>query len=783
MTYTQTGTRWTLNITSRIVPGKLIFTGIHGKLVGSLTIDQLSYQKDKTKITADDIELSWKPTELLFGRLKIDQLIARNIQINLAPISKETSATPVFVAEILRGHFPLALQLHNIAFNKITITHKNLPKPIIINILTINLHTTHRYIKSAAIDLKAPNALLQINGQLHKQYNFNWKINIKNLAELFPETTGSIISQGQVTGTKAQPKVHATLKVVNLSYATNKIGSLQSDINLDLSTNKTSLISLTAKQMSFGQYAVNRIALKSQIITTLRKATPVVTVNVQFAPTTISLLSDYQTHELTLQRGQLHATISNKGLSSELHITPQNQADIDANLNIDKSKHLKGEIKWHTKTLNFLTAMFPKITKSAGKLDVDIKLFGTLLKPKFAAHITLKNATASIPSLNLNLKNIQLNLVGDTSALNYKAELTSGSGSLTIAGKTALDRKHFPSEISITGKNCLINNTDTIKIYASPNLKVLLDTNHLDANGTITIPKADVQPRDFSSVTTLPNDVVFVDKRQQKMFIKKEAFKVSYNIKLILGEHININAMNLTGRLIGQLQVQDQSQGATAAGSLYIKNGRYNIYGQPLTIESGSLNFTGGPISNPLIDVSAIRTFKSTDATTGGDMLTVGAHIQGRLNHPRTTLFSSPIDLSNEDIVSYLVLGQPAAHVGSNKLDLLLRAVQALNFGGSGSVSHITGSIRNKLGLSELGVETEANAYDRTSKKTTSKTSVVIGKYLSPSLYVGYSYGFMDKENTFRVRYKLWKGLYIQTEGSTTSSGGLGGDLLYNFNK
>jgi translocation and assembly module TamB len=166
-------------------------------------------------------------------------------------------------------------------------------------------------------------------------------------------------------------------------------------------------------------------------------------------------------------------------------------------------------------------------------------------------------------------------------------------------------------------------------------------------------------------------------------------------------------------------------------------------------------------------------------AFAGNDSLTVGAHIQGSLNNPRTTLFSDPGGLSNQDILSYLIMGQPSSQIGENKVDLLLRAAQALNFGGSGGIHHVTDSVRKTFGLTELGVETETTLAEK-DKDTKSTTSFIVGKYLSPSLYLSYSLSLLDQVNVFRVRYKLWKGLYLQSEGSSV---GRGADLLYNFGK
>ncbi|MDQ2994778.1 MAG: translocation/assembly module TamB, partial [Pseudomonadota bacterium] len=59
-------------------------------------------------------------------------------------------------------------------------------------------------------------------------------------------------------------------------------------------------------------------------------------------------------------------------------------------------------------------------------------------------------------------------------------------------------------------------------------------------------------------------------------------------------------------------------------------------------------------------------------------------------------------------------------------------------------------------------------------------TALVLGRYLTPKLYINYSFDMLDNNNTFRVRYFLNKNWSVQTE---SSSNGNGVDLLYSFER
>ena len=57
-----------------------------------------------------------------------------------------------------------------------------------------------------------------------------------------------------------------------------------------------------------------------------------------------------------------------------------------------------------------------------------------------------------------------------------------------------------------------------------------------------------------------------------------------------------------------------------------------------------------------------------------------------------------------------------------------------------------------------------------------SDTSLYIGKYLSPRLYVKYGIGLLEPTSTFILRYTLSERLLFE---STSNTEGQGGDLIY----
>ncbi len=82
----------------------------------------------------------------------------------------------------------------------------------------------------------------------------------------------------------------------------------------------------------------------------------------------------------------------------------------------------------------------------------------------------------------------------------------------------------------------------------------------------------------------------------------------------------------------------------------------------------------------------------------------------------------------------------------------------------------MTGEVGARVGIDELGFEGDDE---------TGNASLVIGKYLSPQLFVSYGVGLLEAVNVLRVRYRLSRALYVEVATSEESSA----DVIYSFDR
>jgi translocation and assembly module TamB len=254
-------------------------------------------------------------------------------------------------------------------------------------------------------------------------------------------------------------------------------------------------------------------------------------------------------------------------------------------------------------------------------------------------------------------------------------------------------------------------------------------------------------------VTPSPDAVV----HGQAQPSRAQPLRVTTAIDVTPGDDVRYAAPNLDTEVSGQLHFEsDPSRSATALGTLRL-DGTYNAYGQTLEIERGQLLFSG-PLDNPGLDVRAMR---EVDATA----VQVGVELTGSVREPRTRVFSTPA-MSEADALSYLLFGRPANSTGADEASTL--EVAALSLGLQQALPGMQ-RIGTTLGLDELAVRsTAADAGE-----------VMAGKYLSPKVYIRYSYGLFNRIGGLLLRFEVNDRWSIETTSGEQESM----DLLYTVEK
>lgn len=238
---------------------------------------------------------------------------------------------------------------------------------------------------------------------------------------------------------------------------------------------------------------------------------------------------------------------------------------------------------------------------------------------------------------------------------------------------------------------------------------------------------------------------------------------------LHLSNQVHVQAYGLSSMISGQLALDArESAGVLAEGTLVLREGHYDAYGQRFVLDQGRLSFEGGPISNPSVRLRATRNLPATDQHDG---ITAGLELSGLLNQPTIALFSNP-SMPDHDIVSYLLWDQPSQSTEQHQGDALLALTQGWlsDLGQTQWPQGLSVAIeRNPPSGNEDQPEEPPLAYD---------LSMIFKQQWSERLFISYQMGLMHPSRSVRFEYALNPHLRLSAESSTEHSGA---DLAWQF--
>lgn len=470
---------------------------------------------------------------------------------------------------------------------------------------------------------------------------------------------------------------------------------------------------------------------------------------------------------------------------------------------------LEGRVRAQLPELGFLTEFTPQVSSLDGRIDGDIAISGTLAAPALDGRLALEDGAAVLPGPELDLQEVQAVVRGrGAGELDIEASARSGEGTLRIEGTAGTSEAGPRAELAIEGENFVVFNTREAVVHASPDIDVKLANERLDVTGIVRVPEAVIELTEVpeSAVGVSPDQVIVQADAEQPA--AAEALALNAEVQIILGDPgqapteasageeaagrveprsiedqpVRFTGFGLGAGLAGKVTVtQTATEPTTASGEINVTKGWYTAYGQDLEIQRGRVLFAGGPVSEPGLDVRAVR-------RPAEDVL-VGVEVEGSLTEPRLTLFSDP-QMSQTEQLSYLVLGRPLEGGPASESSALARAALALGIQG-GNV--LTQKFGDELGLDQIGIESGPGAGggdtaadpsggddQAASGGATEQASLVVGKYLSPDLYVSYGIGLLEPVSTLKLSYALSSKWRLVTESSSEQSGG---DLFYTIER
>jgi translocation and assembly module TamB len=471
-------------------------------------------------------------------------------------------------------------------------------------------------------------------------------------------------------------------------------------------------------------------------------------------------LSSGRIESFSLGTGNVRAKMDAGGLAASVGLDAGASGNIAGHLEARdvggslRNWPLSGELQLQTHSLGFIDSYVAQVDRVSGQLDANLGLTGTLAALGFNGNLKVTGAEVDAYQINLSLRELNFEARLNDTVLQLNGSTRAGAdGSAKFDGQLAWRGLLPYGQLHLSGENLRVVNIPEARVQASPDVRMTFAGRRIDIAGTVTLPYARLQrPDQLTNAVRASGDEVIVSVNQPP---PGESFHVFSDLTLVLGERVTIDTLGLVGRLSGSLRtVADDSGFNRGTGELQVEEGKYTAYGRKLDIERGKLQFKNGPLNDPVIDLRAIKRFPD---------ITAGVNVRGTLRAPRMTFFSDPA-VSQSQIVSLLLAGGSLESV-QNNTDPAQRGTEARNnmlLQGSALLFQQFGG---KVGLDDVSVESGLN----------NDTSLVLGRYLSPRLYVSYGISLAEAINTIKMRYTIGDHWTFKTEAGTARSA----DLVY----
>jgi translocation and assembly module TamB len=413
---------------------------------------------------------------------------------------------------------------------------------------------------------------------------------------------------------------------------------------------------------------------------------------------------------------------------------------------------LTGDMRARAADANILPLVFPEIDHAAGLLTANATIGGTLALPELTGRVELANGEFDSYRVNLALRELGVVAELANTGLSFRGKARAGEGQLEADGQLSWHGGQSKGDLRLRGQNLLVADLPEYRVVASPDLHFQVDGKRINAAGDVKIPSARVQPAQLTGAVKVSDDARYVGDTPAE---REGRFVVHSEIRVDMGDDVRVDAFGLQGRIVGGVGTTTHTgETPIGRGELSVDEGRYEALGQKLEINRGRLLFDASPLDDPGLDIEARRRIETTE---------VGLNVRGTLQEPRLTFFSDP-SMPQSQIVSYLLTGKTIDSMTGRDTSSVNSARDSLAMQGGGFLASQLG---RRIGIEEVGVESTVNNVGQ------ANTALVLGKFLSPRLFVSYGISLTESINTLKLRYTISDKWVFKTEAGEEQSADL----------
>ncbi|MGE0417966.1 MAG: translocation/assembly module TamB domain-containing protein, partial [Acetobacteraceae bacterium] len=399
----------------------------------------------------------------------------------------------------------------------------------------------------------------------------------------------------------------------------------------------------------------------------------------------------------------------------------------------------------------------PQGRRARGTIELDAGVTGQATAPRVAGTLQLTNGEVQDLAMGARISDLSALLRGDGDTIRImRFTGKAGQGTIDASGTLGL-ADSMPINLRLQARNARPLSSDLLTAVLDADLTLagaVLD--QMNLGGTITVQRADIRipERLPTSIATIPVRVAGAPVPTAPP--PRPAPPLGLNLTLNAPGQIFIRGRGVDAELGGRVVFAGTAANPVPSGGLSLRRGTFSLAGQTLNFTEGTVDFSGGGLTNPALRLVA------TSVTSA---LTARLTVSGSARNPKISLSSIP-DMPQDEILAQLLFNSTKARLSPFQIAQVASALASMA-GGPSLIDSPLNDIRNSLGLDRLTV----GAGDK------GQPTLEAGSYIAPGVYLGARQSVSGSGTQATIQIDIAKGLKLEATagtGSTSATGSTG---------
>jgi autotransporter translocation and assembly factor TamB len=366
--------------------------------------------------------------------------------------------------------------------------------------------------------------------------------------------------------------------------------------------------------------------------------------------------------------------------------------------------------------LSVLEALTPLVRDVQGGVSADLGIGGTWGNPRLQGGLRIVGAAATIPALDVRYEDVagSLALSGDTISVRALSA-RSDKGRMDVSGFVRLEQLTHPIlALKIDADRFkALDLKGNVTVTASGKLALTgpVIGSTLTGHATVTsgvLYFADLLEKRIVNLAGLADTSLASIIQQQGLGPEFQSQFLTglriTDLDLDMGTDVWLRSSESNIQLTGRVTLTKDGDVYLLSGTLQAPRGTYRLKVGPVTREfvvtQGTVRYFGTPDLDADLNIEAKHTVHPvpTTAQRNPEDINVVAHITGTLSVPRVSLEAEGQDLSQTEVISYLLFGKPSFELSGDQGGLTDQRALLQS-----AVSVVSGELERTL-VSDLGV-------------------------------------------------------------------------------